>query len=203
MTTLESILSNLVHAPVKLVGIKAPNVVEISPHNAPAFEFGMTAILDPKAQKKDVYVPDDDIPFCGEDCANCPIDCEEEEWDDDEPMMWGIPDVERVIFSPPATVVFWSDGTKTVVKCMEGEKYEKYAGFAMACMKKLFGSTSRAKAIMNEFGEDQKTKEEEPKKEKPKMNFNDPMFPWEKIVKVLFSDQCKVQEEKKDETPES
>lgn len=27
--------------------------------------------------------------------------------------------VERVIFNAPATIVFWNDGTKTVVKCQE------------------------------------------------------------------------------------
>lgn len=39
---------------------------------------------------------------------------------------WGISDrkqqklkVERVIFNTPATIVFWNDGTKTVVKCQE------------------------------------------------------------------------------------
>lgn len=202
MTTLESILSNLVHVPVKLVDVEAPRVSVRSLSDAPTFDFGMKAILDTEARRKDVYVPDDDIPFCDEDCSNCPIDCEEDEWDDDEPMMWGIPDVERVIFSPPATIVFWTDGTKTVVKCMEGEKYEKYAGFAMACMKKLFGSTSRAKAIMNEVGDDQKAKEEETKKEKPVFPYEADQltFPWEHIVKVLFSDTCKTQEEKKDET---
>lgn len=27
--------------------------------------------------------------------------------------------VERVIYNAPATIVFWTDGTKTVVKCHE------------------------------------------------------------------------------------
>lgn len=98
-------------------------------------------------------IPDDEIPFCDLDCSECDL-CQEEcfdcEFEEEEPMMWGIPDVDRIIFNPPATIVFWDDGTKTVVKCMEDQPYEKYAGFAMACMKKMFGSTSRAKAIMNE-----------------------------------------------------
>lgn len=115
---------------------------------------------------------DDDIPFGEEEdedlcknyssCSECPVqyecdecaqvdlDCEEY-----EPDMWGIPDIDRIVFSGPATIVFWMDGTKTVVKCMEGEKFERYAGFAAACMKKMFGSTSRAKAIMNEVAVEQ------------------------------------------------
>jgi len=30
-----------------------------------------------------------------------------------------MPTIERVIYNPPATIVFWSDKTKTVVKCTE------------------------------------------------------------------------------------
>lgn len=32
-----------------------------------------------------------------------------------------LPKIERVIFNPPATIVFWDDKTKTVVKCSECE----------------------------------------------------------------------------------
>lgn len=87
-------------------------------------------------------------------CVGCPVLNELDDYDSDPPM-WGIPDIDRIVFSGPATIVFWVDGTKTVVKCMPGEKIERYAGFAAACMKKMFGSTSRAKAIMEECAEDQ------------------------------------------------
>ena len=92
------------------------------------------------------------IPFFDKEDLNLPITDKLDDYDveEEEPMMWGIPDVRRVIFNNPATIVFWDDGTKTVVKAMKGEKFERYAGFAMACMKKMFGSTGRAKAIMEE-----------------------------------------------------
>lgn len=45
---------------------------------------------------------------------------------------------ERVIFNPPATIVHWSDGTKTVAKCNEQDTFSEEVGFAMACAKKLF-----------------------------------------------------------------
>ena len=51
-----------------------------------------------------------------------------------------VPEIERVIFHEPATIVFWSDGTKTVVKCMEGELFDEEKGIAMAFMKKLYGT---------------------------------------------------------------
>lgn len=56
-------------------------------------------------------------------------------------------DIKRIIHNDPATIVFWADGTKTVVKCMDGEKYDRYAGFCAALAKKVYGSTSQAKKI--------------------------------------------------------
>lgn len=50
-----------------------------------------------------------------------------------------IPMFDRVIYNDPATIILWKDGTKTVVKCMEGEDYDPEKGFAMAVLKKLFG----------------------------------------------------------------
>lgn len=50
-----------------------------------------------------------------------------------------VPEIERVIFNGPATIVFWNDNTKTIVKCMEGEEFDEEKGIAMAFMKKLYG----------------------------------------------------------------
>ena len=58
------------------------------------------------------------------------------------------PDVKRVIYSGPKTIVLWGDGTKTIVSCGEGETYDPYTGFCAAVVKKLFGSTTRAKKIL-------------------------------------------------------
>ena len=58
-----------------------------------------------------------------------------------------IPAIKRIVYHDPATIVFWQDGTKTVVKCMDGEPFEKYAGFCAALAKKVFGSTSKAKKV--------------------------------------------------------
>jgi hypothetical protein len=44
-----------------------------------------------------------------------------------------------VIYNDPATIIFWIDGTKTVVKC-DGEEYDPEKGFAMAVCKKVFGN---------------------------------------------------------------
>lgn len=48
------------------------------------------------------------------------------------------PTIENVIFNDPATIVFWSDGTKTVVKTQDGEEFDPEKGLAMAIAKKAF-----------------------------------------------------------------
>ena len=51
-----------------------------------------------------------------------------------------IPSIKNVIFNPPATIVFWNDGTKTVVKCQNDEVFDAEKGLAMAISKKYFGN---------------------------------------------------------------
>ena len=59
--------------------------------------------------------------------------------------------IRDVIFSDPATVVFWSDGTKTVVKTQGGEKYDKEKGLAMAIIKKITGNVGNYYEIFKEW----------------------------------------------------
>lgn len=46
------------------------------------------------------------------------------------------PKIKNVIFNEPATIVFWSDNTKTVVKCYE-EPFDPEKGIAIAYAKKV------------------------------------------------------------------
>ena len=50
-----------------------------------------------------------------------------------------MPTIKDVIFNDPATIIFWEDGTKTVVKAI-GEPYDKEKGMAMAIIKKICGN---------------------------------------------------------------
>lgn len=50
------------------------------------------------------------------------------------------PDIDDVIFSGPATVVKWKDGTKTVVKCAKNDNFDPEKGLAMAIAKKALGN---------------------------------------------------------------
>ena len=48
--------------------------------------------------------------------------------------------IKKVIFNDPATIVFWSDGKKTVVKCGERDIYDPEKGLAMAIAKRALGN---------------------------------------------------------------
>ena len=50
------------------------------------------------------------------------------------------PSIKKVIFNYPATIVLWSDGSKTVVKCQDGDIYDPEKGLAMAISKKALGN---------------------------------------------------------------
>lgn len=47
--------------------------------------------------------------------------------------------VKKVIFHDPATIVYWKDGTKTVVKCQD-EEFDKEKGLLAAIAKKAYGN---------------------------------------------------------------
>ena len=51
-----------------------------------------------------------------------------------------LPGIDKVIFNNPATIVYWKDGTKTVVKCQHGDVFTKDAGLAMCIAKKALGN---------------------------------------------------------------
>ena len=47
--------------------------------------------------------------------------------------------IKNVVFNPPATIVFWADNSKTVVKA-ENETFDPEKGLAMAIAKKALGN---------------------------------------------------------------
>ena len=47
----------------------------------------------------------------------------------------------KVIYNDPATIAFWSDGTKTIVKAQPGDIFDPEKGLAMVIVKKACGNT--------------------------------------------------------------
>lgn len=54
--------------------------------------------------------------------------------------LYDTPSIKNVIFNDPATIVFWSDGTKTIVKAQDGDTFDPEKGLAMAISKKALGN---------------------------------------------------------------
>ena len=57
---------------------------------------------------------------------------------------------EKVIFNDPATIVFWKDGTKTVVKAVY-EPFDKEKGLAMAIAKMALGNEGKYFNMFKKF----------------------------------------------------
>lgn len=59
--------------------------------------------------------------------------------------------IENVIFNDPATIVFWLDGSKTVVKCQPGDTFSKELGLAMAICKKVYGNKGKYNDVFKKW----------------------------------------------------
>lgn len=69
-----------------------------------------------------------------------------------------LPEIEKVIFNNPATIVFWKDKTKTVVKCQDEDTFDAMTGLAMCISKKALGNRGKYydtfKKYIDEFNEE-------------------------------------------------
>ena len=78
-----------------------------------------------------------------------------------------------IIFNPPATIVFWKDGTKTVAKCGADEEFSEEFGFLACLSKKIYGSRSAFKSqfknahrpYLDDIKNDKQKKEDKPAEE--------------------------------------
>lgn len=62
-------------------------------------------------------------------------------------------DIKQVIYNNPATIVYFKDGSKVVVKTMDGDEFNEEVGLAMAIMKKMFGSSTAFKKFSRKWKE--------------------------------------------------
>ena len=60
-------------------------------------------------------------------------------------------EITNVVFNDPATIVFWSDGTKIVVKCGEDDVYDPEKGMAMAIAKRALGNQGNYYEVFKEW----------------------------------------------------
>ena len=69
----------------------------------------------------------------------------------------------RIIKNGIATIVFWNDGTKTIVKCAEDDEPDDYMAFCAAYCKKVFGSNSHLKRVIKDAENAKSEKRDKPK----------------------------------------
>ena len=79
-----------------------------------------------------------------------------------------IPEVDRIIYNDPVTIVFWKDGTKTKVRCAKDAVFDKYNGFLAALGIKIYGNNSKLQKMIKALGFDQKEYDKKRKKKKKK-----------------------------------
>lgn len=60
-------------------------------------------------------------------------------------LLYSTFEIKDIKVNGPATIVFWADGTKTVVKCVHDDLYDTEKAVAMCFMKKALGSRSMKK----------------------------------------------------------
>lgn len=71
--------------------------------------------------------------------------------------------IERVLHDEPATVMFFSDGTKTVAICGKDEVYDREKGI-LVCLAKRLISSKNMNYILHEFSKDEYAKKQKEEK---------------------------------------
>lgn len=75
----------------------------------------------------------------------------------------------KIIYSGPKTIVFWPDGTKTMVSRGEGQEHDDYTAYCAAVVKKMFGATHKAKKFIQSVAVRQESNPRKPKEEPEEM----------------------------------
>ena len=70
------------------------------------------------------------------------------------PTMSEIP-ISRVTYSGDTTIVFFTDGTKTTVKCSSNDTYDRQTAIVYALMKRIFGKIGRYDSKTKKFYENE------------------------------------------------
>ena len=68
-----------------------------------------------------------------------------------------IPEIKVVHFNDPMTIVIWEDGTKTMVKCQDGDVYSEELGLAMCISKKALGNKGNFNKVFRKWVPETKT----------------------------------------------
>lgn len=73
------------------------------------------------------------------------------EWNLDDGEKSILPGIKNVVFNDPTTIILWDDGSKTVVKCQDGDVYSKETGFALCIAKKALGNKGNFNEVFKKW----------------------------------------------------
>ena len=76
-----------------------------------------------------------------------------------------IPQIKRLHFNGPATVIIWEDDTKSIVKAMPDTDPNPYFGFCAAVAQKVFGSNCAVKRTIKQLSGIDVNRDPEPEEE--------------------------------------
>lgn len=117
-------------------------VVDVDESDLRTFLNMIARSNDQSDDNKKENEPMEDLPFC------------ELMGFDNEPYVFSVPVIRSVIFNGPATTIIWADDEKTTVKLADGQEYDRYAGFCACVCKRLFGSSTNSKKMMDDHDVD-------------------------------------------------
>lgn len=104
--------------------------------------FGKKALLDVLRTKS--FTPRQSLPIDHGSLDRYIIETEAEFdcriLDKQSPKTSYLPEISKVHFNCPVTIVIWSDGTKTTVRCQEDDLYSEEVGLALCIAKKALGN---------------------------------------------------------------
>lgn len=99
-----------------------------------------------------------------------------------------IKNIAKVIFHDPATVIYWKNGDKTVVKCGKNDIFDPEKGLIFAIMKYIYGNENDYYMILKKYISKNESKEHDKKiRDLRNIMLNDS----KEITKNLTSDNCK------------
>ena len=69
--------------------------------------------------------------------------------------------IDKVIYNKPATIIYWKNGVKTVVKCQDGDEFDPEKGLVMGIIKALLGNSGNYNEELKKWLPKDDTKEEQ------------------------------------------
>ena len=93
--------------------------------------------------------------------------------------------IKKVIFNKPATIVYWADGAKTVVKCADFDIFDPEKGLAMAICKRVYGEEFHK--IFKDFMPEEDEESEYPNGPKPITGYEDWLNALKNVAIIFYT----------------